>query len=184
MSITHAQHDGASTTSATFDDIYRTHYLRCQRVAYRVTRDHHLAEDAAQDALFDYARRPHHFDSDRGTMSKWLTILTHRRAVDLVRREQSQTRRGDQAAAHLLTQPDPTPDPEGFAIRRAEHVELRKAVLRLPPRQQQVLLLLFAGDHTELATAQALSVPLGTVKSRKRAAVRALRTSLGHLVTD
>ena len=184
MSITRAQPDAVEAAPDGFDDVYRAHFPRCHRVAYRVTRDHHLAEDAAQEALFDYARHPHNFDSARGTLSTWLTILTHRRAVDLVRREQSHARRVNRVESLLPTQPDLTPDPEARTVNAAVHAELRAAMSRLSVPQQQVLFLVFDAEHTERATAQVLTVPLGTVKSRKGAAVRALRGSLGHLEAD
>ena len=58
------------------------------RLAVRVLRDRALAEDAVQDAFLGAWRTAAAFDSARGTVSTWLMTLVHRRAVDLVRREE------------------------------------------------------------------------------------------------
>jgi len=67
-------------------------YSRFGRVAYglalRVLRDEALAEDAVQEAFLGVWRTAARFIPERGKASTWLLTLVHRRAVDLVRREQ------------------------------------------------------------------------------------------------
>src|SRR5690349_8650872 len=63
------------------------------RLAYRVLRDQVLAQDAVQEAFLTAWRTAVRFDPSRGKASSWLLTLVHRRAVDLVRREDR--RRGD-----------------------------------------------------------------------------------------
>src|SRR5213075_3026481 len=66
-------------------------YDRFGRAAYglalRILRDDALAEDAVQDAFLAVWRRAETFMAERGKASTWLLTLVHRRAVDLVRRE-------------------------------------------------------------------------------------------------
>ena len=67
-------------------------YDRFGRVAYgvalRVLRDQALAEDAVQEGFLTAWRTAAGFDSNRGKASTWLLTLVHRRAVDVVRREE------------------------------------------------------------------------------------------------
>ena len=67
-------------------------YDRFGRVAYglalRILRDEALAEDAVQDAFLTAWRRADTFMPERAKASTWLLTLVHRRAVDLVRREE------------------------------------------------------------------------------------------------
>ena len=58
------------------------------RLATRVLRDAVLAEDAVQEAFLAVWHAADTFHSGRGTLRTWLLTLVHRRAVDLVRREQ------------------------------------------------------------------------------------------------
>src|SRR4051794_24499774 len=66
-------------------------YDRFGRVAYglalRVLRDEKLAEDAVQEGFLAAWRNADRFLPERGNASTWLLTLVHRRAVDLVRRE-------------------------------------------------------------------------------------------------
>src|SRR5438105_12225905 len=67
-------------------------YDRYGRVAYglalRVLRDEALAEDAVQEAFLSLWRGASRFIPERGKASTWILTLVHRRAVDLVRREE------------------------------------------------------------------------------------------------
>ena len=58
---------------------------------------------------------------------------------------------------------------------------LRQAVASLPPEQQEVFLLRQNGDLTYAQIADAMSLPLGTVKTRMRSAIRQLRLCVGDL---
>lgn len=53
-------------------------------------------------------------------------------------------------------------------------LDVRRALLALPPMHREVIVLRFYSDFTELATAEVLGVPLGTVKSRTARALKAL----------
>ena len=57
-------------------------------LAYRVLRDDRLAEDAVQEAFLAVWRTAARFTAERAKASTWILTLVHRRAVDLVRREQ------------------------------------------------------------------------------------------------
>src|SRR5829696_4086566 len=68
-------------------------YDRFGRVAYgvalRILRDQALAEDAVQEAFLAIWRSADSYRRERAKPSTWILTLVHRRAVDLVRREQS-----------------------------------------------------------------------------------------------
>ena len=70
--------------------------------------------------------------------------------------------------------------PDGL-IKDEQLQQLRKAVAELPPDYQEVFLLRQNGDLSYPQIAEAISIPLGTVKTRMRAAIRQLRESVGDL---
>src|SRR5215471_2717941 len=68
-------------------------------LALRVIGDARAAEDVSQDVFVWLWERPTAFDPERGSLRSWLGTLTHRRAVDYVRREEARRRRTAREAA-------------------------------------------------------------------------------------
>jgi RNA polymerase sigma factor (sigma-70 family) len=163
------------------EDALAALYDRFGRVAYglavRVLRDPTLAQDAVQDAFLAAWRTAAAFDPERGKASTWILTLVHRRAVDLVRRE-------DRRRAEPL---EAAPTPSGDATdEAAEMLEQRRrvqeALAKLPATERQALELAYYGGLTQSELAERLGVPLGTVKSRMFTALNRLRELLAEPV--
>ncbi len=145
------------------------------RLAVRVLRDRTLAEDAVQDAFLGAWRTAAAFDSTRGTVSTWLMTLVHRRAVDLVRRED---RRKTDVLDDAPIASHETTDEE--AAVREERRRVQAALAQLPSDQREALELAYYGGLTQSELAERLGVPLGTVKSRMFAGLGKLRDLLAE----
>jgi RNA polymerase sigma-70 factor (ECF subfamily) len=143
------------------------------RLAVRVLRDPALAQDAVQDAFLAVWRTAVAFDPARGKASTWLLTLVHRRAVDVVRRE-------DRRRAEPL---DDAPVAAGDAVDesaevREERRRVQAALAQLPPDQREALELAYYGGLSQSELAERLGVPLGTVKSRMFTGLSKLRDLL------
>ena len=142
-------------------------YDRYGRVAYglalRIVRDRSLAEDAVQEA----------FLAEHGKPSTWILTLVHRRAVDLVRREER--RRAD--PIDELSQPTGEATDEEAWL-RAQRQVVQEALRKLPPDQREAIELAYYGGFTQSELAERLGQPLGTIKSRMFAGLRRLRELL------
>jgi RNA polymerase sigma factor (sigma-70 family) len=160
-------------------------YDRYSRVAYglalRVVRDQALAEDAVQEAFLTVWRTASSFRSDRAKPSTWILTLVHRRAVDVVRREERRR------AAPL----EGTEEPEERGLAADEEIQLsdrrrlvQQALLQLPEEQREALELAYYGGLTQSELAERLSVPLGTIKSRMFTGLRRLRDLLAEAGLD
>jgi RNA polymerase sigma-70 factor (ECF subfamily) len=154
-------------------------YDRYGRTAYglalRVLRDAALAEDAVQEAFLTAWRTAVSFDPRRGTASTWLLTLVHRRAVDVVRREQR--RRTDQLDEAAPVASGASTDEEAFL--RDERRRVQAALEVLTPDERAALELAYYGGLTQAEIAARLDVPLGTVKSRMFSGLAKLRDALG-----
>jgi RNA polymerase sigma-70 factor, ECF subfamily len=149
-------------------------YDRYGRVAYglalRVLRDPNLAEDAVQEAFLHVWRSAEKFDRERAKVGTWLLTFVHRRAIDLVRREE---RRRTEPAESAPTPSAPGADED--ADRRSKREIVQDALRRLPPEQREAIELAYYGGYTQSELAERLGEPLGTIKSRMFAGLQRLR---------
>jgi RNA polymerase sigma factor (sigma-70 family) len=143
------------------------------RLAFRILRDRALAEDAVQEAFLAVWRSADAYKRERAKPSTWILTVVHRRAVDLVRREQ--IRRGEP----LEVAPEPSVGAvDEDAMLRDRRAAVQKALTELPGEQRQALELAYYGGLTQSELAERLGVPLGTVKSRMFAGLGRLRELL------
>ena len=149
-------------------------YDRYGRAAYglalRILRDEALAEDAVQEAFLAIWRTAARFVPERGKASTWILTLVHRRAVDIVRREQ---RRRADTLDEALEPGGASVDEEAWLRLQRERVQ--DALRQLPDQQREALELAYYGGFTQSELAERLGQPLGTIKSRMFAGLARLR---------
>jgi RNA polymerase sigma factor (sigma-70 family) len=154
-------------------------YDRFGHVAYglalRIVRDPALAEDAVQDAFLTIWRSASRFVPERAKARTWILTLVHRRAVDVVRREQP--RRAEPIELAPPASADVTEDEAWLRLQRAR---VQDALRLLPDQQREALELAYYGGFTQSELAERLGEPLGTIKSRMFAGLARLR----ELLTD
>jgi RNA polymerase sigma factor (sigma-70 family) len=145
-------------------------------LALRILRDETLAQDAVQDAFLTVWRSADRFLAERARASTWILTIVHRRAVDLVRREDR--RRGEP----LEGVPEPTAPGtlEEETQLGFQRKVVREALLRLPPEQREALELGYYGGLTQSELAERLDQPLGTIKSRMFTGLARLRDLLAQ----
>ena len=154
-------------------------YDRFGRLAYglalRILRDEALAEDAVQEAFLHVWRAAGSYRAERAKASTWLLTFVHRRAVDLVRREER--RRPDPAAS----QSEPAePGADEVAVLRSRRQIVQQALRGLPEEQRETIELAYYGGLTQSELAERLGQPLGTIKSRMFTGLSRLRVLLAE----
>ncbi|HEY8017979.1 MAG: sigma-70 family RNA polymerase sigma factor [Actinomycetota bacterium] len=162
-----------------FDELYRRYAKAAYGLAYRLTGQQILAQDVVHDAYMALWRAPEAYDPARGAFRTFFLSLVHHRAVDTVRREE-RLRKRQERASNLEPVADEdvaegVVDEAWVAIRRRE---VRQALTTLPPEQRQVLEMAYFDGKTQVAIADELQIPIGTVKTRTLAAMRKLRRAL------
>jgi RNA polymerase sigma-70 factor (ECF subfamily) len=153
-------------------------YDRFGRVAYgvalRILRDERLAEDAVQEGFLAAWREADRFMPERATASTWLLTFVHRRAVDLVRRE---NRRRVDALPVEMEIPSPGSAADDAWL-RYERERVQTALKQLPDQQREALELAYYGGFSQSELAERLGQPVGTIKSRMFAGLARLRELL------
>lgn len=142
----------------------------------RVLRDPAMSEEVTQEVFVELWRTAARFDPDRASVSTWAVTMARRRAVDRVRREQSQRDRIERSG-HLRPADVDTPDDTVVASIEAERVS--RAVSELPEEQRIVIEMAFIHGDSHGDIAARLDLPLGTVKGRVRLGLKKLGGKLG-----
>jgi RNA polymerase sigma-70 factor, ECF subfamily len=158
-------------------------YDRYGRVAYglalRILRDRALAEDAVQEAFLAVWRSSGSFLAAQGKPSTWILTLVHRRAVDIVRREE---RRRGEPLDEVVQPAGEATDEEAWL--RAQRQVVQEALRKLPPDQREAIELAYYGGFTQSELAERLGQPLGTIKSRMFTGLKRLRELLAEAGLD
>ena len=134
------------------------------------------AEEALADVYMKAWKSAAQYSPDRGSVESWLVIMARSIAIDRIRHKRAQPNLAAFDSDSEFVSQGASPEEETGAAQRQEH--MRRVLMELPPEQRQVLTMAFFGglSHSELAAR--LGQPLGTVKSRIRAALLRLRQLL------
>ena len=157
------------TQAVDFAIVYSLHAAKARRRARVILHDEHLAADAVQEAVISLWLLGDRCTPERGSYSALLWTLTHRRAVDIVRRRNAGLRTVHLGASAALLV-DPQLGPEDTAVAGEQAVRLWAAVDALTPNKREVVTLTYRYGHSNARIAGLLGIPLGTVKGRLRAA--------------
>ena len=137
-------------------------------VALRVLADTGAAEDVLQDVFMQLWRNPGAFDASRGNLAPWLAVIARNRAIDALRRRQPETDIEDVIVSV-------EPDMAGDAERSRTMEKVRGALGSMPAPQRSALEMAYFEGLTHTEIAEKTGEPLGTVKTRIRAGLMALR---------
>jgi RNA polymerase sigma factor (sigma-70 family) len=160
-----------------FETLYRQYEKLVFRTAYLITGNKETAEDALQEVFVSVWRSRHTYDPSKGKLTTWL----HRITVNECLRKKS----GKALTAISLEEKGvDLPDmknqsqPEEISITRMEYDRLLRAMDALDTKHRSVLVLRYFNDLSYQEIAEALEVPLGTVKSRLNQSLKYLKEQM------
>jgi len=157
-------------------ELYDRYRVMAYSIALRITSDASLAEDVVQDAFLGVWRNASRYVEGRGSVKTWVLAIVHHRAVDAVRRRRPTTElpEREDIPPPQLTVPDIWPD----VAAELDRAEIAAALATLSPAQREAIELAYWGGLTQQEIAERTGAPLGTVKSRVRLGLLALRGAL------
>jgi RNA polymerase sigma-70 factor (ECF subfamily) len=160
--------------------LYARYGRACFGLARRILGDEQFAQDVVQEVFLTVWRDASRFDVSRGGFSTWLLSMTHHKAVDSVRREETLRKRRTTSEALETRETDaPRVEDQVWSLLRRERV--REVLQTLPDVQREALTLAYFGGYTQREIAGLTSTPLGTVKTRMLAGMRRMKDSLDGL---
>ncbi len=164
-----------SGDEAALREAYREHVAAVNGLAVRVLSNEALAEEVVQDVFVRLWEHPERFDPSRGRLRSFLLAMTHSRAVERVRTEESLRRR------HTAAEREPVEDldePAQLTESRAVEQAVRSALAELPEVQRVPIEMAYFGGLSYRQVAVELGEAEGTVKYRIRMGMQKLRAAL------
>jgi RNA polymerase sigma factor (sigma-70 family) len=156
-------------------DLYDRYRTMAYSIALRITSDAALAEDAVQEAFLGAWRNAARYVEGRGSVKTWLLSIVHHRAVDAVRRRRPTMELPDaETPPANLTLPDIWQEVAG----NLDRATIASALATLSDVQREAIELAYFGGLTQVEIAERTGAPLGTVKSRIRLGLLAMRAAL------
>lgn len=172
MAAVAAKHDRAA-----FGRLFDYFAPRVRSYMVRLGASQTAADDLVQDVMLTVWRRAAQFDPTKAGVGTWIFTIARNRRIDVIRRERRPEL--DPHDPALVREDEPTADV--VMQRKQSGSAIRAALAELPEKQSQLLQLAYFEDMSHSEIAQALSLPLGTVKSRIRLASDKLRVKLLEL---
>jgi RNA polymerase sigma-70 factor (ECF subfamily) len=158
-----------------FESLYDLYHRLVYGVALRMLGEGGAAEDVTQTVFLKVWNSPDLYRG--GNLAAWIVRVTRNRSLDVLR---------GRATRNEIELPEALPESEAMeetAIARIDAARVRKALAALPIEQREPIELGFFGGVTHEEIARRSGTPLGTIKTRIRAGLRKLRTSLDEAVT-
>lgn len=144
--------------------LFHRHQRTVYRFALQMTGQPDVAEDVAQDVFLALARAGHRYQPSTGRLSTYLYGVARHLVLQRARtrRLRAETDLDDAAADRLVCWRDPADD----LLHAARRAAIRRALLQLPPRYREVIVLCELNGVTYDDAATIVGCPIGTIRSR------------------
>jgi RNA polymerase sigma factor (sigma-70 family) len=161
-------------------------YDRYEKVIYafahRIVNDAMMAEEVVQELfmrVWNYAER---YESSQGKLSTWVFTLTRNIAIDILRKKQNRTHKQLAEQQQMNAIPDTRKATREQVESKWVGDQVREALLHLNEDQRMVVEWIYYQGLTQQEVADRHAIPLGTVKSRVRLAMKQLKERLANVV--
>ncbi|MFN4145527.1 MAG: RNA polymerase sigma factor [Runella sp.] len=157
-----------------FNYLYDHYSEALYGIILKVVRTEETAQDLLQEVFVKIWKNIGQYDVGKGRLFTWMLNIARNSSIDFLRINRPEIQDIDVAVYSI--------EKEQNIFEQISGNELREVVGRLRPEQQQLLEMVYWGGYTHEEVAQRLDMPLGTVKTRVRSALRDLRKLFGTLL--
>lgn len=161
---------------AAFSQLFAHYAPRIKSYLMRQGANQASAEELSQEAMLSVWRKADRFDRSKAAAGTWIFTVARNLRIDALRKENRPNFDPNDPA--FVPEPETAPD-AAVSIGETQS-RIRNVIATLPIEQAEVVRLSFYEDKPHGEIAQELDLPLGTVKSRLRLAMRRVRTALGE----
>ena len=159
-----------------FSDLFAHYAPRIKSYLMRQGASEASAEEMSQEAMLSVWRKADRYDPSKAAAGTWIFTVARNLRIDVLRKENRPSFDPEDPA--FVPDPEIAPD-TAVAIGETQD-RVKAALAELPKEQAEVVRLSFYEDKPHGEIAKELELPLGTVKSRLRLAMRRVRSALGE----
>ena len=161
--------------------LYDRYHRLIFSLALAILKDQATAEEITLDVFMRVWQKAGTYRAEQAKVSTWLTAIARYHAIDVLRRRAASVY---YSAAHweeTISQGESSgPNPQESAELSLRRERIYAALAKLPPEQEQALILAYFGGYTQSQIAELLAQPLGTIKTRLRLALQKMREFLSQ----
>jgi RNA polymerase sigma-70 factor (ECF subfamily) len=169
-------------------DLYDRYAKLLYGMALTILHDTDEAEDVLQEVFVQVWKKASLYQPELGAPKNWLVRIAHNRAINLLRSRRNRQKQSEVSISNDSDKQSPEvakldsgDNPLVDVVRQSETESIGRALATLPEEQRILVELAFYQGYSHSEMAEKLSLPLGTVKTRIRSGIQALRGQLKFL---
>lgn len=141
----------------------------------KIIPDPEAAEEILQDVFVKIWKKIGQYDESRSRLFTWMSQIARNTAIDTARLVSFQRNKETESIDTLV---NVDAQLKGKVFNKIPDVGLQQVLSQIDPEHQELIEYLYFRQYTQKETAEALGIPLGTVKTRLRKAISVLREIL------
>ncbi len=158
--------------SKALEILYDNYSAAMYGVIHRIIQNDAVAEDVLQEAFIKIWNNFHQYDALKGRLFTWMINLCRNLSIDKVRSKEFNNQRKNQGIENAVF----SVGSGSISSYNPDTIGVKEIIQKLEPEYKMVIDLLFFEGYSQSEAAEKLNIPLGTVKTRSRAALQKLRT--------
>jgi RNA polymerase sigma-70 factor, ECF subfamily len=159
-----------------FSYLYDNYAAALNGIIYRMVENRELAEDILQEAFVKIWNNFASYDTGKGRLFTWMLNITRNLTIDTLRskgyKKQAKISSDENSVSNFTD--------DGRIAERFDAMGIRKQLANLKPEQRNIIDLAYFNGYTQDEISKEMGIPLGTVKTRMRAAIIELRKMLQY----
>lgn len=153
-----------------FEELYDSYSAVLLGIAFKITKDEDLADDVLQEAFIKIWKNIETYDPQKATIFTWMLNITRNTAIDCIRKKSYQLNiQIDSDKVSIV-------DQAANDSININTIGVRELINGLKPEYKEVIDAVYFGDLTHEEASEKLALPLGTLKTRVRNALKELKT--------
>ncbi len=148
--------------------LYERYAAALYGVVFRIVGSQTLAEDVLQESFVKIWQKIDHYDASKGRLFTWILNIARNSAIDLTRSKSYKQ------SGKVLEIDYSVYEKAGMSM-NTDQIGLKEIINRLKPEHKNIIDLVYFNGYTQAEVAEELNIPLGTVKTRLKIAMKQLR---------